>query len=506
MSTREEQYEQLTAYLDDELGQAAREQVERLLQDDPQARRLLEELQRTSRLVASLPHERAPRNLLAAVTAQLERQELLGQAEKLMPGTGSSARWVRRFAVAAGLAFVGTAIWLAWQHYPTPYRAAPIAVADAESGAGAKTGRSSGAVPPMPETPTPLQPTAAGSPVAANAPSQAQADRAAAAYVQRDEQEKTRIAPPPGTETGEPLPNVLGQPKSDAMPAALRTKGATAIGEESKTAAAAEMGLADQASPEAQAGRFDDLLAGSVLTSGEVRQARPETLKNQIVILTDATTKGRLVGRVSGFMEASRIPDLNDVNLPEPVSASEPFYFVTPTHQPGEGGARAEPSGGVSAEVPVQVIANLPAEQAERLLEAMQQLTDQAETPPAWTVNGGLVARAESAARIIANLTVGGTAPPPQEGPQRLVFQKQTDEQRHLLTKSRLALAETAPKPPATRGGFVTLAISIRAMPATSQPASAPSGPATQPATLPPVVPIEPIPASQDAPREGSDD
>ena len=72
---------QLSAYLDGELSAQERAQVEDLLEENAEARRLLRELEHTSRLVSALPRHGAPPSLVEDLQLQLERSELLGDSE-----------------------------------------------------------------------------------------------------------------------------------------------------------------------------------------------------------------------------------------------------------------------------------------------------------------------------------------------------------------------------------------------------------------------------------------
>lgn len=111
MTQSQEQYEQLTAYLDGELAEAQAREVEQLLARDADARRLLAELRATSRLVASLPKAPAPPGLAAAATGRLERQALFGESA-VEERHRSGRRWrVRVLAVAAALMLMLTAGW-----------------------------------------------------------------------------------------------------------------------------------------------------------------------------------------------------------------------------------------------------------------------------------------------------------------------------------------------------------------------------------------------------------
>jgi hypothetical protein len=107
-----EQFELLTAYVDGELTQAQRAEVEQLLARDEPARALVERLRRTARLVGSLPRGRAPADLAGRVMAQLERESLLDYPETKSATLGRRVRWWRGLAAAAALALAVTASWL----------------------------------------------------------------------------------------------------------------------------------------------------------------------------------------------------------------------------------------------------------------------------------------------------------------------------------------------------------------------------------------------------------
>lgn len=110
MTDETRQLEQLTAYLDGELSDTEREQVEAMIARDPSARRLLEELRRTARFVSDLPRAPAPPGLSAEITARLERAALLGESADARPVKFSV--WARVFVAAAALAIIVTSGWL----------------------------------------------------------------------------------------------------------------------------------------------------------------------------------------------------------------------------------------------------------------------------------------------------------------------------------------------------------------------------------------------------------
>lgn len=136
MTQQDRQYEQLTAYLDGELGESERSEVERLLARDAEARRVLDELRATARMVGGLPRAAAPRGLSAEITARMEREALLGDAPDSFQSASQQTTpiWQRGLAMAAALGMIVTAGWLMWPELPKPPSERPvITVADADS-------------------------------------------------------------------------------------------------------------------------------------------------------------------------------------------------------------------------------------------------------------------------------------------------------------------------------------------------------------------------------------
>lgn len=110
---REEELEQLTAYLDGELSESERAGVERMIARDPQAARLLEELRRTSQQLRSLPRATASADLAAHIAERMEREALLGDANAL-GGESRSLRWMKPLSLAAGFVLIVTVGWVLW--------------------------------------------------------------------------------------------------------------------------------------------------------------------------------------------------------------------------------------------------------------------------------------------------------------------------------------------------------------------------------------------------------
>lgn len=133
MTPKDRQFELLSAYIDGELSEAERAEVEGWLAGEADARRLLDELRHAARLVGGLPRAAAPRGLSAEVTARLEREALLGESRASPSTTRLVPIWQRGLAIAASLALIVTASWLMWPELPKPPSDRPtIAVADAE--------------------------------------------------------------------------------------------------------------------------------------------------------------------------------------------------------------------------------------------------------------------------------------------------------------------------------------------------------------------------------------
>src|SRR5437763_2237881 len=77
-SSKEKIEAQLAAYVDGDLSDAERAEIERHLAQHPQHRALIDELRRASDLLKSLPRATVPPELNEALCGQLERSSLLG--------------------------------------------------------------------------------------------------------------------------------------------------------------------------------------------------------------------------------------------------------------------------------------------------------------------------------------------------------------------------------------------------------------------------------------------
>lgn len=125
----EVELEQLTAYLDGELSEGQRAEIEQLVARDPEAARLLDSLRHTARMVKTLPRAAAPADFAEHIADRLERDALLGVAGA---GSGQSRRplrWMRPLSLAAGFVLMVTAGWLLWpQAQPRSATETPVAL------------------------------------------------------------------------------------------------------------------------------------------------------------------------------------------------------------------------------------------------------------------------------------------------------------------------------------------------------------------------------------------
>lgn len=81
MAKTEDIEAKLAAYIDGEIDEAGRAQIEQHLRDNPQHRQLIQELTQQKQLLSALPRQSAPPEVGEAFTAQLERAVLLGDVD-----------------------------------------------------------------------------------------------------------------------------------------------------------------------------------------------------------------------------------------------------------------------------------------------------------------------------------------------------------------------------------------------------------------------------------------
>lgn len=105
MAGAEDIQAKLAAYIDGELEEADRLQIEQYLESEPQQRQLVEELIRQRQLLRDLPRQPAPSDLAETISAQIERAALLSDIDREVEATTAIriGRWGQLRAIAAVL-------------------------------------------------------------------------------------------------------------------------------------------------------------------------------------------------------------------------------------------------------------------------------------------------------------------------------------------------------------------------------------------------------------------
>lgn len=110
---------QLSAYLDNELSDAERREVETILARDPAARQSLDELRATVEGLKTLPRAEMAHDIMGELRTRMERRALLGEEDAGPAASPTSSSGVRWLATAAVLAFTCTAGYVIWS-FTTP--------------------------------------------------------------------------------------------------------------------------------------------------------------------------------------------------------------------------------------------------------------------------------------------------------------------------------------------------------------------------------------------------
>lgn len=105
--------QELSAYLDGELDEARRAEVEAYLLEDADAQQLVEELRQTAGMVKGLERKTAPEEMVDELMGKLERQALLGEEEEFLPPTRAfrMGRYLATAAVLLLTASVGVVVF-----------------------------------------------------------------------------------------------------------------------------------------------------------------------------------------------------------------------------------------------------------------------------------------------------------------------------------------------------------------------------------------------------------
>ena len=122
----------LCAYVDGELDEAGRGEIERHLTTNPQHRKLIAELTEQRDMLRALPRARAPLDVAETLNAQLERAALLNQEDDWRDQPIRLSRWPQIRAAAAVLLLVFGLAAVVYYVVPSPNRPNPtIVVSDA---------------------------------------------------------------------------------------------------------------------------------------------------------------------------------------------------------------------------------------------------------------------------------------------------------------------------------------------------------------------------------------
>ena len=267
MKLSDEHFEQLTAYLDGELNEHERREVDALLARDPHAAALLESLRQVSASVAALPRELAPTGLSAAVQERMARKSLLDGDSQPHHDLPRLVIWTNRLAIAACLGLVCTAGWLGVQGRGT---------------------RGPGGVLNQNNRPVPVK----------------NGDHSKAG------DNETLVLNTPGSSL---------QPASPIGVMGGRTEEVAATPSIDGTMVAYR-----------DAGEFEQQLNKSGVSNFDIQQADLSSFSNRLVIETDdPDLHDAIVRVVADCAEKKKIPDVNTKRLPEPVQAQQCFYVVS---------------------------------------------------------------------------------------------------------------------------------------------------------------------------------
>lgn len=383
-----EQLEHLTAYLDGELAPNDRAEVERLLDSDAEARRLLEELRETSALVAGLPRGRAPADLAEQVSARLERAALLGYAPARATPVRTGWSWANRLALAAAVVLVCTVAWLGWPHFDEP-TATPLAFVETErkldtfgpedSALGLAAGR-------------------------------AVDDGHVARRVTAGEK------PQPAAKRG--LDRSF---KAVAKSRAGRRESSGAMSpkqgaEERMRAVASKDVVASRIEVATDAASVEGRLAGNTLNVVELQQTPMSQWSNQMVVRAKRPAEvARLASFINENMVRNDIPNLAAARPADAVAAEASFFNLDADHlhaptPPVGGEAFGRSRSAPTAETPT-VVVHLPLAQAEQLIASIQNHAEDNNVDASWTFNGRPVSQGALTVEVAPQLVASEAQP-----------------------------------------------------------------------------------------------
>ncbi len=409
MNDRAEQYEQLTAYIDGELSDTECAEVERLLEEDAEAREVLDTLRETSRIVASLPRETSPSDLVGSVTARLERGVLLGDEPAEGPFTHDRSRWAGwrwGAAVAATVAVMCTAGWFAWTQH-TVSEPAVVTVAALEKGSGREAAQvTSGGEKPVMGNSYSAAPMSRGLP-----PNGART----LGRIETEQDKQIVEAPSPSPEQDPPrrFAKEFAKKGAEEPDGALADRLAVASLPESAKPSIAGLtsetvpelnddvsgNLSSASSDEFPEQGFGQLLAENVLTNLDVQTVPFNTISNQVLVTTDAETNARLISHINGYLAANEVQNLGEKPLPEPIEPTRAFYAFEKRSAEGERSV-----GGAASTAEWRM--NLQAPQARELIRTMNDIAQTDGSAVTWSFNGAEIAGVDPAPEVVNQLAM----------------------------------------------------------------------------------------------------
>src|SRR3954451_11566802 len=132
-SSKEKIEAQLCAYIDGDISDADRAEIERHLEANPHHRELIRDLQGTRDVLQSIPRASIPGELNESLTGQLERSSLLDPTDDEPNTVVRINRWPQFTAVAAVLLLAAGLAFVVYYSLPTNQKSDSLAMNDAES-------------------------------------------------------------------------------------------------------------------------------------------------------------------------------------------------------------------------------------------------------------------------------------------------------------------------------------------------------------------------------------
>lgn len=398
MARADEQFEQLTAYLDGELSVAERANVEAWLARDPEARRVLDELRRTSAAVQGLPRERVPGDFAAGVMARLERESLLGATLRMdgaAPTASPRPAWLRPLAMAASLLLVVTAGWFVWPQVAARRDEArgPLVAADADRLREKDPAYSLGydESESLDDLGTP----------GGRANTESLLDMEATGAARETVMARGRTHDRPST-----LPPASEPARGDAAAwTDGRGGGAPSVGEWARPAPGAVARARDEAAP------LETRLQFRQLTNSELQQSQASAFGNRVTVeIDDPAAVPELVAHLENEMKSKRIPSLHAAPAEQVVEPQSAFYNVCVLHEEGANGSAATGrtvAKQTEAQQPGEVlmVMNVPTDMVAPLIQSLESCAQRSQVQASWAFNDQALQETDVARFVCDNVT-----------------------------------------------------------------------------------------------------